>query len=363
MGFVFLNWPEKKKERMMPTVVTYKEVLSQLNPKERHHLLIGNGFSIGCDPRFSYRNLYEAAKARGLGDRAQAVFEKLGTNNFEAVMRLLDDGHWLALNYGLVKDGKSELANDLELIKNTLLTSIAETHPDHTGAIDANRKKAAANFFEPYHSVFSTNYDLLPVWINMISDPPPFEDGFRADPGNATAPSLVFSEPIGGARGIYFIHGALHLFMGAGGLRKHCWGRSKKRLTELVREGLAVGRYPLFVAEGHSVKKMEQIQASGYLSYCYGKFGRIEKRLITFGFSFGDSDQHVCDQIVGNEKITSLYVGVYSTAGKYPREVLERVTGMADQRRKNLLSSNEKYREKHQLDVVFFDSASAAVWG
>jgi hypothetical protein len=73
-----------------PTVqiLTYADVRQALG-KRTAYLFLGNGFSIACDPIFSYESLFAAAVEAGLSARAQAVFERLGTNNFEGVMRLL----------------------------------------------------------------------------------------------------------------------------------------------------------------------------------------------------------------------------------------------------------------------------------
>lgn len=346
----------------MPNVVLYSEVLKHLSDEKRHHLLIGNGFSIGCDPCFSYTNLYGHAVEKGLGERAQKVFQRFGTNNFEAVMKLLDDGNWLAVTYGLTKD-ESEIARDLNLIKAALIESISKLHPDHTGKVDDIKKMKAVKFFKPFHNVFSLNYDILPYWINMMTDPPVYQDGFRQDPDDPDGPSLVFSERIGDGKGLYFVHGALHLFNGEGGLRKHCWSRTMRPITALIREGLEQARYPLFVSEGHAVKKMEQIQSSGYLSYCYGKLGRITQRLVIFGFSFGTSDQHISQAIAANLEVTEVFVGVYKNQGAYPDGIFRAVEMMVAYRDKLLEEKTARFRSAHRLKVIYFDSTSADVWG
>ena len=48
----------------------------------RKHILLGNGFSIGCDKRFAYPNLFDyacdyACKA-GLSERAKGLFDPIG---------------------------------------------------------------------------------------------------------------------------------------------------------------------------------------------------------------------------------------------------------------------------------------------
>src|SRR5687767_11430644 len=117
----------------------------------------------------------------------------------------------------------------------------------------------------------------------MFKDSPSWGDGFRADVDEPEAPYLEFAERLGRERGIFFLHGALHLYQVAGETRKHSWIRAGRRLTELIVEGLDSGQYPLFVAEGAWQKKAEQIQRSAYLSYCLGKLSRIENPLVIFG--------------------------------------------------------------------------------
>jgi hypothetical protein len=82
-----------------PTVLTYPELLQPM-PTGRKHILLGNGFSIGCDKRFAYPNLFDSACKAGLSERAKGLFDRLGTNNFEGVLRMLEDTIWAARHYG-----------------------------------------------------------------------------------------------------------------------------------------------------------------------------------------------------------------------------------------------------------------------
>src|SRR5712671_3836197 len=92
--------------------------------KGTRHLLLGNGFSIACDPIYGYPNLYEAARPT-FNDRIQHAFEHLGTNNFEGVMRLLQDASWLVREYG--QDAVSaEMDADLTTVKNALVQAVAK---------------------------------------------------------------------------------------------------------------------------------------------------------------------------------------------------------------------------------------------
>lgn len=134
----------KRSSKFSDPVLSYKEVRKRIGTRTSY-LLLGNGFSIACDRIFRYESLYQAALKEGLSKRAQELFSRLGTNNFEGVMRLLDDSHWVAQVYGLVND-KSEMLTDLEIIKKTLIKVISKSHLAHPGDIEDDRKAAAARF-------------------------------------------------------------------------------------------------------------------------------------------------------------------------------------------------------------------------
>lgn len=141
-------------------ILTYEEVRRRIG-NGRSYLLLGNGFSIACDPVFRYGSLYQAAVKAGLSRRAQLLFQRYGTNNFEGVMKLLDDSDWVARTYGLVKDKPSGMVEDLEVIKRTLVEAISNSHLETPGDIADGLKTSTAKFLEPFHVVFTTNYDLL----------------------------------------------------------------------------------------------------------------------------------------------------------------------------------------------------------
>ena len=105
--------PRRPSERSDSRLLTYDEVRRRIGDK-RSYLLLGNGFSIACDPVFRYGSLYEAAVQAGLSKRAQKLFARIGTNNFEGVMKLLSDSDWVARTYELVKSKSSGMVKDLE---------------------------------------------------------------------------------------------------------------------------------------------------------------------------------------------------------------------------------------------------------
>ncbi|MEQ1761457.1 MAG: DUF4917 family protein, partial [Vicinamibacterales bacterium] len=227
------------------------------------------------------------------------------------------------------------------------------------GDVGESRLNRCVAFLEPFTNVFSISYDLLLYWVAMHGLQILKErDGFRNSLDEPDAPYCVFSEHLRGQKGILFVHGALHIYAEDGEVRKHTWTKSGVALIELVRNGLAKGEYPLFVAEGDSSKKRDQILHNGYLDYCFGKLTRIEAPLVTFGFSFGDSDGHILDAIVHNPKLEQLYVGVFEPESTEGKKTVAAATALAA-RRKTLIAGGFKGK---QLDVSVFNSKTCSVW-
>lgn len=342
-------------------LLSYNQVLAQL--PETKHLLLGNGFSIACDPVFSYPNLFDYVKKAGISQQAASVFGYLGINNFEGVMHLLEDAEWVRQRYGLqYKKGITvSIRKDLQQIKNALVKAIAESHLPHPGKIDTKRKDQCVSFLEPYHNIFTTNYDLLLYWVTMHGNLTLKEDdGFRSSVEEPDAEYLVFQEHLGKNKGILFLHGALHIYVEGGELRKHSWTRSNKTLMELVRDGLANGQYPLFVAEGEHGKKLEQIQNNGYLFYCLGKLERIKNSLVIYGFSLGQSDAHISCAIADNLMLEHLYVSIHGNPeSKHNKQIVQNVEMMKLRRKRRL----EKIRGGKELFEHYFDASTVRIWG
>ena len=338
----------------------FNDVHGALNGR-RSHVLLGNGFSIACDPVFRYGNLYEAAVAAGLSDRAMEVFDYLGTNNFEGVLRLLDDSARVAAIYGAPADCGQAMMRDSEIVKGALVTAVATSHLEHSGLVEPPRKARALAFLSIFHNVFTTNYDLLTYWVIMSAEgAPPFQDGFRA-PVDPDEPYVVFTERLGNARGLFYLHGALHLYLAGGELRKHTWCRTGSRLTEQIRGGLDENRYPSFVAEGTAARKLEQIQRHGYLWYALDKFARINAPLVVYGSALGPSDEHIMSAIASNCDLPTVYVGLFGDE----ESAANRAT---------MLAANQMQATRHEaiarrrgrgtpLQVQFFQSETAQVWG
>jgi hypothetical protein len=340
--------------------LSYEQVRQKIG-SNRCHLLLGNGFSIACDSIYKYGSLYDFAKKNGLTKHVQGVFDYIGTNNFEGVMRLLENGIWLAAHYGLKvsSKSKSEMSKDLESVKKALVEAIAKTHLPIPNDIGESRIKRCIDFIKPYHNIFTLNYDLLLYWVAMSESELLRRDGFRNSDNDPEAEYCVFSEHVGGDKGIFFIHGALHFYVEAGEVRKHTWKKTGIRIIKLVEDNLKHGKYPLFVAEGISEKKKIQIQANSYLSYCLGKLQRIQGPLVVFGLSLGESDQHILDAISYNNKLPEIYVGLYGNPSTDTnKEIKKRCMELVSIRRKMI-----ENKGGNELEVNYFNAESANVWG
>lgn len=342
-------------------LLDYQAILDKFghSREKRKHLLLGNGFSIACDPIFSYGRLYDAAVAAGLSKRAQQIFDHLGTSNFEGAMRLLDESHLVAEIYGLIPPGKSAMRDDVEIIKHTLIDAVAKSHLAHTGLLSDEKKASALRFMEPYHNIFTTNYDLLAYWVSLShhSGRSPWGDGFRHDQDAPEEPYVVFSERLGSDPGMFYVHGGLHLNVSHGELRKHSWAKSGRPLTELIKQSLEKGDYPLFIAEGAADKKLEQIQRTGYLWYCLDKLSKVQNALVVFGHTLGSSDQHIADVIAGNIDLPCLAIGLFGNPDSVEN------CAIRDGAARMQIKRRERIKRKGKaLEVLYFNSESASVW-
>jgi predicted nucleic-acid-binding protein len=75
--------------------------------------------------------------------------------------------------------------------------------------------------------------------------------------------------------------------------------------------------------KGYSADE-RKIMHNKYLSFCYEQLTNIEGSLVTFGFNFGEYDDHIIDAIniaakqgrKMTNKLWSIYIGVYSDEDK-----------------------------------------------
>ena len=62
---------------------------------------------------------------------------------------------------------------------------------------------------------------------------------------------------------------------------------------ENIERRLDKQEYPIFVTAGNGQEKLTHIMHNRYLTDCYENLCDIRGSLVTFGFNFGEYDEHI----------------------------------------------------------------------
>lgn len=356
-------------------LITFKQALQKAELYNKKHLLLGNGFSIACVPSiFTYGSLYSKANFDDMPE-VQKTFELLQTKDFELVIHALEKGGNVLPAYlpDMKRTARKMLAH-AEKLKERLIETIAENHPAFPGEIDESKYRACSKFLskflDPGGTVYTLNYDLLLYWTLMygmeqkliLASP---VDGFGRDTdfdnGEVNVSEYVTWQGDTKAHGqnVHYLHGALHIYDRGADVEKFTWIDKGVRLVDQARMALEEGRFPLFVAEGESKKKMEKIIHCGYLYHSFKSFSSTMKYgtktaktcLFTYGVSFSDNDTHILSKIPKG-KVAHLFVSIYGDPTSPENNLI--------------IKSAEKLKTKRpyeQLEITYYDAATAKVWG
>lgn len=324
-------------------------------------LLMGNGFSMAYDRDiFSYNALYDFMASRE-DELLKTLFGVIETRNFELVMQQLDTTLALLDAFGSDTSLRAKIQGASQKLRETLLNSVRELHPEHVFKMPEEKSKACAAFLSQFidsgGQIFTTNYDLLLYWVLMregVSNPvdgfgKEMENPLEVNEGAEPEWSNLIWGPNQEEQNVHHLHGALHLFdTGADVVKEqYTWDRY---LLENIQERLDNEEYPIFVTAGDGDQKLEHIRHNRYLSYCYDRLSQLDGYLVTFGFNFGDSDEHIIEAInrAGNAgskappKLWGVYIGAYS------EEDVARIKAL---------------EKKFVPKVRIFDAKTANVWG
>jgi len=355
----------------MVDVLTFEQALDDSAQFSKRHLLLGNGFSIACCPDiFHYGSLFGRAD---FGDREELrqVFERLDTQDFEVAIRSLEGAAKLTPIYApSVADAPTRMTGDAAALKETLLSTIAENHPDFPGDIPDEKFWACRKFLSHFlgygntGQVYTLNYDLLLYWTLMHDDMPfgdPIDlaanDGFGNDEDDPDADYVVWQGETGAhSAKVHFLHGALHLFDAGNELQKFTWIRTDNRLIDQARAAIGANKFPLFVAEDASHQKKTKIRHNAYL---YQGFKQLTANAGTgthcffiHGHSLAENDDHILLRL-GKGRFKKLYVSLFGdpdTDGN--RAVIAKARSLAALR-----------HQRYPMELAFYDAESANVWG
>lgn len=341
---------------------TFDDVLTSIrkNPRRQFHLLLGNGFSVSYDPKiFSYNALHEFVK--NLKDKdLSKILEVIETRNFEVIMQYLDNFAALVDALGGDPKLKKRVEDASAKLKTSLLDAVKAMHPEHVFKVPEDQSAACANFLQNFLNtnghIYSTNYDLLLYWVLMRNGILNHVDGCGRELENDTGEYMAladqeWSDLIWGknrnTQNVFYLHGALPFFDSGVAVVKEEYD-VYNYLLQNISARMEKGEYPIFVTAGDGQQKLNHITHNQYLTYCYDSFCQAEGSLVTFGFSFGEYDEHIiaainkaAKQKVPN-KLWSIYIGVYSPEDK---KHIEQIEG------------------KFRCKVHVFDAKTAKVWG
>jgi hypothetical protein len=350
-------------------VISFSDALARSEQFRGRYLLIGNGFSIACKPDiFTYGSLYDRANFDGMPE-VRAVFERLGTRDFEQVIQALQTSATVVPLF----DGRIDTAmirRSAAQLKELLVQTIASNHPDTPLDIPHQQFWACRRFLSHFigatnpGKVYSLNYDLLLYWTVMHEDDPFAEDqialdakdGFGRDDADAAAEYVTWQGERNYSQTIHYLHGAVHLFDAGTELQKYTWINTRIRLIDQARAALDNNKFPLFVAEGESSAKLARIKHSAYLYHNFKSFARCmearDKCLFVYGHSLAPNDQHILNKI-GRGKIPHIFVSLFGDPeAPGNRAIVAQANGLMRMR-----------PERFPLAVTYFDAASASVWG
>jgi hypothetical protein len=347
---------------MALSLETFDDVLKSMRRSRgrQFHLLLGNGFSMAYDPEiFSYNALHEFI-AKFNDEDLSTILNVIETKNFEVIMQQLDNFSALIEAFG----GSSKLKEKIDAastkLKTSLLDAVNALHPEHVFTVPAEQSEACSIFLKIFlesgGKIFSTNYDLLLYWILMRNSVIDHCDGCGREllnPDDAEE-DWEWSELIWGKnrpkQNVFYVHGALPFFDAGTCIVKEQYDH-QNYLLENISARMERGEYPIFVTAGNGDEKLSHIRHNHYLANCYDNLSTICGSLVTFGFNFGEYDEHIINAINraahqkrdDYAKLLSVYIGVYS-----------------DNDRAHIEKISHKFRCKK---VHIFDAKSVDVWG
>ena len=361
---------------LVPEIISFQDALEiAAEYSSKKHLLLGNGFSISCRPDiFHYASLYTEADFSKIPE-IESVFEGLETQDFEHVIKTLENTAKLVRLYSPEMAAVSEkMGLHASTLKEVLISTVAQNHPALPSEIEEEKLWACREFLSHFIGnaesknngyVFTLNYDLLLYWTLMNEGNPFAEskinleknDGFGNEFDNHDAEYVVWQGD-SGAHGqtVVFLHGALHLFDAGSELQKFTWVRSGLPLIDQIRSAMDENKFPIFVSEGSSQQKKDKIRHNAYL-YQGSKFlnsnaNQVRHCFFIFGHSLADNDDHIL-LALARGKFRNLFISIYGDSESLSnQEIISKAERLKDER-----------SDRYPLDIYYYDADSANVWG
>lgn len=317
------------------------------------HLLLGNGFSLACQPQtFAYSSLFDQADFGDYSLTVRAVFDEFNTRDFERIVNLIQSSEKIISVLETTDEALVECLREMsQAIRDGLVAVLTDVHPGSRSDISTDQYESAHMFLSKFSRIFTLNYDLLLYWTIVRH----LNEHYRKDGFSITSGSYRLWDPSTSSVDFYFLHGALHLYNTEGGVGKTTWADTGVQLVEQTRQGLDEGRFPLVVTEGTSKDKEEKIHSNRYLSRAIDEFANLEGALFTYGFSMSENDQHILDRIARG-RLARVFVSIYGEPESENRaKSIEKGERLAAQRCQS--SPNGP-----PLEVCFYEAGTAHIW-
>ena len=110
---------------------------------------------------------------------------------------------------------------------------------------------------------------------------------------------------------VYYLYEALFLFKIPPDTLKLKRGGESEELVAMISDIVAEGIMPLFVNEGKYKEKLETIERSNYLSFCYEALEQSTNKLVIFSSSLSEQDAHIANAINYKKNKRELAISIH----------------------------------------------------
>lgn len=331
---------------MDTNIYSFNQLLSICKHEKPLNLLLGNGFSIACEPKFSYKDFPISQILSPIINNSIS-----STTNIE---NIISETKYMGIILEQCCDVQSATeisSSDIATLKIEFLKYLLCIHPNYQ-TLNSYRINNTLGFISLFNKIFTLNYDLLLYWIGMTGKFQQqnrfklyFNDGFSE---NSNQDCIWTNNQ--GKQNIYYLHGAIHLFSDNYNTYKIKSNiENKKNIISIINSYIQNGITPLYVLKGSSIEKERIIYTNEYLNNCYSELGEISGTLFIYGHSLNRTDQHIFDKINSNKQLQNIFISIYEPW--------------------NIVNFNNIYENTSQMfdkptrkKIKYYDASSIKIW-
>jgi hypothetical protein len=155
-----------KEELKKLEIHQWDEIKDKDNIKEDTlDLFLGNGFSINFSDKFHYNSIFDKF-IEGLTtpkDKIEKLFNEFNITNFEELMKFLDNALKINETFSPCCKINDYIEETINLLKEGLIKTIANIHPDYDKIKDKIEKVSSEIKF--FNNIYTTNYDIILYYI------------------------------------------------------------------------------------------------------------------------------------------------------------------------------------------------------